>query len=136
MSTADTTDAAATAATAATATTVTTLPDNLMIITDLGEECDDEVACLLANEVAEKGVKVTLVFTNEAAQAAFLTLKPIHSDNLKMLNISDSLADIFKDGETNTLLQIGPVHHRTSLDIGSYPYNYFLLGTLGVTLNS
>ena len=107
-----------------------------MIITDLGEECDDEVACLLANEVAEKGVKVTLVFTNEAAQAAFLTLKPIHSDNLKMLNISDSLADIFKDGETNTLLQIGPVHHRTSLDIGSYPYNYFLLGTLGVTLNS
>ena len=51
------------------------LPDNLLIVTDFGEETDDEVTALLANRLRKLGVNVTLLFTTKHFKLQKLSMK-------------------------------------------------------------
>lgn len=113
----------------------TALPENLMVLTDFGEECDDEVACLLASRARRMGVRVLLVFTMEHYAEQHASYERFGGD-CPVVSVSDTLADFFQPNERNVLLQIGPVHGRQTLDVGVSDYDYYLLGTFGNTLNS
>ena len=112
------------------------VPDNLLVLTDFGEECDDEVACLLAERA--RGVRVLLVFTTEHYEKQRATFEGFGGRNCAVVSVGDeaSVAGFFRPGERNVLLQIGPVHGKQALDVGAADYDYYLLGTFGNTLNS
>jgi len=130
------------------------LPDNLVIITDHGEECDDEVACLLANRL---NINTTIIFTYNEPQneikkfkdwaALDITSKPVNA-KVGTIDLLDNLDNIFKENETNVLLQIGPIHNNDlrflknitdklkSCKSKNIEYEYILQGLQGRTLNS
>ena len=114
----------------------TALPRNLMVLTDFGEECDDEVACLLASRARRMGVRVLLVFTTKHYAEQRAVYASFGGGDCPVVSVSDTLADFFQPNERNVLLQIGPVHGRQTLDVGVSDYDYYLLGTFSDTLNS
>ena len=130
-------------------------PKNLVIITDHGEEADDEVTLLLASKLQAYGVNVSVVFTSKHAETEIekhlswakeqgsLPIKNIYS--LESFKKESTKEVFFQEGET-VVLQIGPVHrsnphtsnfmsHWSSLFEG-VSYDYYLLGLYGSTLNS
>ena len=126
----------------------------LAIITDHGEECDDEVMCIMADILHKKGlIDVRFLFTTKKARFSEQKSKfkgwggdeslvfSLHEEKdresfVKFLNGTSG-------GTSKTvLLQSGPVHDdqlsgtkwRPKLTKGSY--DYVLVGTFGNTLNS
>lgn len=108
------------------------LPDNLLLITDFGEECDDEVTVLLANRLVKLGVNVTLLFTTEhfkeqKAKYDFWSsqLDPLKFKKAQVHSIQSFpirlLKKVFPEttkrktrkSTVNAILQIGPIHGRT-----------------------
>lgn len=120
----------------------TELDFNLIIITDFGEECDDEVTSLLAPQNPENPALLNLVFTDEEhfdEQVAKFESFGGSRENVK--RVSD-LWSLFSPSPNirNVVLQIGPVHENTHgkliIPDGLPPYEYYLVGTVGKTLNS
>lgn len=116
-------------------------PKFMDIVTDLGEECDDEVACLLVYKrcAAEHTLFVRIFFTDPKGRGNFMELldgKPM-LPNLQLLAFTE---DTFKSNENQTLLvQIAPINKKYGLFCTEYakkPFDYILLGELGSTVNS
>jgi len=119
----------------------------LDLITDLGEECDDEVTALLVLMRAAQHPKehYNLVFTDPEGKKKFEAIRgstPIPK-NVNFRNIADYVvnAPFHPSAARRVVLQIGPV---TGVDeeatkalvarLGSY--QYAIVGTIGDTLNS
>lgn len=130
-------------------------PKNLLIITDHGEETDDEVTLLLAAKLQNYGVNVSAVFTSMHAEKEIRKhlswAKEQDSHPIKNIYSLESFRKeaakeiFFQEGKT-VVLQIGPVHglnphtpnflsHWSSL-FKDVSYDYYLLGLYGSTLNS
>ena len=125
----------------------------LAIITDHGEECDDEVMCRMADILHKKGlIDVRFLFTTKARFSEQKSkFKGWGGDESLVLSLHEE-----KDRESfvkflngtsggtskTVLLQVGPIHDdqlsgpewRPKLTKESY--DYVLVGTLGNTLNS
>lgn len=113
---------------------------NLYIITDFGEECDDEVACILASKLTNYNVK--FIFTNKKYQEQLANFVSYggHADKVHKLSTIETLFD--SDGP-NILLQIGPIHDtddnyykKFENGLKQTTYDWYLVGTFGNTLNS
>ena len=134
------------------------LDQNLLIVTDFGEEADDEVTALLASKLMSYGMRVHILFTSSRADEQIGKYRKWLEEarknqigykipSLSTLEEGLDLTKFFPKGKTNnSVLQIGPIHinrpgflafssHlvKSSADIS---YNYFLLGEYGKTLNS
>ena len=110
---------------------------NLIIITDFGEECDDEVVSILAPNSLEY---VNIVFTDEDHFDKHVrTFESFGGSRLHVQHVSH-LWHLFAPGKRNVVLQIGPVHAKThgQLVVPEWlpPYDYYLVGAIGTTLNS
>ena len=113
------------------------------IVTDLGEECDDEAACLhLYNLCAHNpDMFARVFFTNGNGKAMFVELlegKP-ELPNFKIFDFNDATFKANKGDQKTLLLQIGPIHVSQIEIVKAYaakPYDYILLGEIGSTLNS
>lgn len=113
---------------------------NLYIITDFGEECDDEVACILASKL--KNYNVKLIFTNQSYEeqlANFLSYGGSEAIVHKLSNIET----LFDSDGPNILLQIGPIHDSEDKYYNEFKeklekttYDWYLVGTFGTSLNS
>lgn len=89
----------------------------LLIITDFGEECDDETACLLANSLVFYGVDVRFLFTTARfaeQKNRFHTwngnpelVTSIHEDNDVITWFNTEQQD---NAARPIILQIGPIH--------------------------
>ena len=125
----------------------------LAIITDHGEECDDEVMCRMADILHKKGlIDVRFLFTTKARFSEQKSkFKGWGGDESLVLSLHEekdreSFVKFLNDTSGGTsktvLLQSGPIHDdqlsgpewRPELPKGSY--DYVLVGTLGNTLNS
>ena len=126
----------------------------LAIITDHGEECDDEVMCIMADILHKKGlIDVRFLFTTKKARFSEQKskFKGWGGDESLVLSLHEekdreSFVKFLNDTSGGTsktvLLQSGPIHDdqlsgtkwRPKLTKGSY--DYVLVGTLGNTLNS
>lgn len=114
------------------------------LVTDLGEECDDEAACVHLYNYCERtaGMFARVFFTKENAQIKFKSLlegKPPELHNFKTFNFNKATFKSKKSNEKTLLVQIGPID-KSQLDIveayATNPFDYILLGELGKTLNS
>ena len=106
---------------------------NLIIITDFGEECDDEVTVALAPKTAQ------LVFTDETNFDKQLSVyKSFGGDSSRVHTVKD-LWSLLKADKDNVILQIGPIHSEDHEDLvvpTGAVYDYHLVGVIGTTLNS
>jgi len=115
----------------------TELDFNLIIITDFGEECDDEVTSLLAPQTP---ALLNLVFTDEEHfDEQVAKFESFGGSRVNVQHVSD-LWSVFAANKRNVVLQIGPVHEKThgKLVIPDWlpPFEYYLVGAMGSTLNS
>lgn len=103
---------------------------NLIVLTDFGEECDDEVTSLLVPESAK------LVFTDENHFDKNVAKYREFGGKCTVHHVSE-LSELFKD-DNNVVLQIGPVHNAAHgvIDVSDKKYDWYLVGTIGGTLNS
>lgn len=110
---------------------------NLIIITDFGEECDDEVVSMLA---PQDPALLNLVFTDEEHfDEQVAKFESFGGSRVNIKHVSD-LWSVFAANKRNVVLQIGPVHEKThnKLVIPDWlpPFEYCLVGAVGSTLNS
>lgn len=123
----------------------------ILIITDAGEECDDEVTCLLADRMAENDwADVKFLFTNKEfdKQRGDFVRRGGRSDRVHAFpSEADACLFWLKSGEGNrTILQIGPIHEPKNKDgsphwtwrpdLSGCEYNYVLVGLFKVGLNA
>jgi len=103
---------------------------NLIVLTDFGEECDDEVTSLLVPDSAK------LVFTDEEHFDKNVAKYREFGGKCKVHHVSE-LAGLFEK-HNNVVLQIGPVHEHPHgvIDVSTQKYDWYLVGTIGGTLNS
>jgi len=103
---------------------------NLIVLTDFGEECDDEVTSLLVPESAK------LVFTDEDHFDKNVAKYREFGGKCTVHHVSE-LADLFEE-DNNVILQIGPVHEDPHgvIEVSTQKYDWYLVGTIGGTLNS
>lgn len=113
---------------------------NLYIITDFGEECDDEVACILASKLTNYNVKFIFTNQNYEEQLANFVSYGGHADKVYKLSTIETL---FHSDGPNILLQIGPIHdsqdnyyNKFENGLKETTYDWYLVGTFGNTLNS
>ena len=93
----------------------------LLVITDFGEECDDEVACLLASRL--HGFVVRFLFTTspERYQEQKAKFRDWGGDDASVCSIYEN-SDVIDwlnradgEGERPVVLQIGPIHEPESV---------------------
>jgi len=103
---------------------------NLIVLTDFGEECDDEVTSLLVPESAK------LVFTDEKHFDKNVAKYHEFGGKCTVHHVKDFSGLFEKDN--NVVLQIGPVHNAAHgvIDVSNKKYDWYLVGTIGGTLNS
>jgi len=124
---------------------------NLLIITDHGEECDDEITLQIANILNYYGINVTLCFTNsnEIEKQKYINWSKEISQTSKLktkicriFDNNTKETDIFS-GNRNVIYLCGPLHtnNNTHKEIflklksfNTYSYEYYQLGLPG-TLN-
>lgn len=126
---------------------------NIHIITDLGEECDDEVTvfCAILYAHYNHDIHFTIVFTDKHWQDSALkagidpstkytnvTFVCIHNNCNSLIMSHDSIIPV-----PDKVLQIGPMndennkyykYYTEKLENGSF--DYYIVGTIGNTLNS
>ena len=114
---------------------------NLIIITDFGEECDDEVTVALAPKTAQ------FVFTDKSNfdksdelddKSDLSVYKSFGGDKSRVHTVED-LWSLLKADKHNVILQIGPIHSKDYEDLvvpTDAVYDYHLVGVIGTTLNS
>jgi hypothetical protein len=107
-----------------------TVIKNLIVLTDFGEECDDEVTSLLVPESAK------LVFTDENHFDQNVAKYREFGGKCTVHHVKD-FAGLFEE-DNNVVLQIGPVHNAAHgvIDVPDKKYDWYLVGTIGGTLNS
>ena len=106
---------------------------NLIIVTDFGEECDDEVTVALAPKSAQ------FVFTDKANFDKQVSVYESFGGDKTRVHQVEELWSLFKDDKANIILQIGPVHSKDHGDLvvpSGKVYEYHLVGVIGTTLNS
>ena len=124
----------------------------LAIITDHGEETDDEVTCRMADILHKKGlIDVKFLFTTKARFSKQKSkFKGWGGDESLVLSLHkeedrESFVKFLNDTSRGTsktvLLQVGPIHEnqlseKWSPVLTKGSYDYVLVGTLGNTLNS
>ena len=113
------------------------------VVTDLGEECDDEVACLMLYDrcARDKNLFARIFFTNPAGRSLFIQLleERLILPNCKLLQFRKSTFKSNTGPDPTLLLQIGPIaskHLGTCKEYTTKPFHYILLGEKGKTLNS
>jgi hypothetical protein len=104
---------------------------NLIVLTDFGEECDDEVTSLLVPESAK------LVFTDEKHFDQNRSKYKEFGGKCTVHHFKD-FSNLFEEKNKNVVLQIGPVHEAAHgvIDVHDKKYDWYLVGTIGGTLNS
>ncbi len=106
---------------------------NLIIVTDFGEECDDEVTVALAPKTAQ------LVFTDKANFDKQVSVYESFGGDKTRVHPVENLWSLLEADKRNVILQIGPIHSKDHGDLvvptGSV-YEYHLVGLIGKTLNS
>lgn len=112
------------------------------IVTDVGEETDDEVTCLHLYNICEhnRSMIARVFFTNKAGQTMFKRLLGERPD-LPNFSTFDFNERTFEPNTEKTLLvQISPIPRAQFNIVQAYatkqPFDYILLGELGTTLNS
>jgi len=129
---------------------MTTIPKckYIDVITDAGEECDDEVGCVFLNSVCRKrkDIQVRVFCTNPKGKARLISMIGEVSENFELYDFTEEnfvqrdLANIVYHGPLPLLIQIGPVMPQYLEMCGKYAdsssFMYLLLGELGKTLNS
>jgi hypothetical protein len=137
------------------AATGNSLPSNLIILTDYGEEADDEITCFMANLLKKVGVKVTIIHTVMNDNAEFNKQNKLYKDRgglnpfisidaITNRHFNTYLSDV---PAKNVILQIGPIRDwkHTDVDFGKLKqtisqfkgrYKYYIEGTIGNTFNS
>ena len=124
-----------------------TLPTHLIILTDYGEEADDEVTCFMANLLKAKGVNVTIIHTQNDNQSEFEKQKSLYKERggkNNFFTIDEITQQQFKgflgsDPQKNVILQIGPITKlKNGVDISELngKYKYYIQGIIGATFNS
>lgn len=106
---------------------------NLIIVTDFGEECDDEVTVALAPKTAQ------LVFTDKANFDELVSVYESFGGDKTRVHPIKNLWSLLKAEKRNVILQIGPIHFKDYGDLVVPPgsvYEYHLVGLIGKTLNS
>lgn len=95
------------------------LPDHVLVLLDYDKTCDQEFASLLAGNLSDNGVNVTLLFTtsDDAHSATYAELS--QRDDCRCLNMSsllesyingtDFLASVFDESANNVIVQLAPV---------------------------
>lgn len=133
------------------ATADTVYSKQLVLITDVGEECDDEAAVYLATQIAaaKADLKLDVVFVH--GQEAIDNFKsmfdqdkdPSTPNGISFLAGSEQLSQVRKGTGVDEviILQIGPVNNADIKHVNAAikelkPYDYFLVGALGATFNS
>ena len=105
----------------------------LIVVTDYGEECDDEVTCLLVPPSSK------LVFTDDDQFDQNVAQYRTFGGQCSVHHVSE-LGELLDTDSKNIVLQIGPVHEaahgRIDDMISCKIYDWYLVGTLGGTLNS
>jgi len=103
---------------------------NLIVLTDFGEECDDEVTSLLVPESAK------LVFTDEKHFDQNVAKYKEFGGKCTVHHFKE-FSKLFEENN-NVVLQIGPVHKAAHgvIDVPDKEYDWYLVGTIGGTLNS
>ena len=103
---------------------------NLIVLSDFGEECDDEVTSLLVDQSAK------LVFTDEKHFDQNVKKYKEFGGNCAVHHVKD-FSGLFEE-DNNVVLQIGPVHNAAHgvIDVSDKKYDWYLVGTIGGTLNS
>lgn len=95
----------------------------LLVITDFGEECDDEVACLLANSLVLNGVDVRFLFTTAterfAEQKSRFEAWDGNPELVSSIHDKNDVIEWFNtkqggDSARPMILQIGPIHEPHS----------------------
>lgn len=112
-------------------------PNNLIIITDFGEECDDETTCLIAYLLRRvMDINVTIIFTNPNFESEVSKLErwvheyerdhpiPDHLHDLSQgsfrcvpldtIGRDFELSQFLEPKAKNTILQIGPIHTKNN----------------------
>ena len=122
-----------------------TLPTHLIILTDYGEETDDEVTCFMANLLSENGVKVTIIHTHSGDKDEFQKQEDLYKErggSNSFITIDEITQENFQgflgeEPEKNVILQIGPIT-QWKVNIGELKgkYKYCIEGTIGNTFNS
>lgn len=108
------------------------------IITDLGEECDDEVTifCAILNASLHPDTHFNIVFTDPhwRKSASRAGIEP----KLKMKNVTfyDLLSIPETKSKPSRVLQIGPVKINVKYYSNLKEFDYYIVGTIGNTLNS
>ena len=106
---------------------------NLIIVTDFGEECDDEVTVALAPKTAQ------LVFTDKANFDIQVSVYESFGGKKERVHPVEKLWSLLQADKRNVILQIGPIHSKVHgklvVPSGSV-YEYHLVGIIGATLNS
>tara|TARA_B110000208_G_scaffold189491_1_gene251149 strand:- start:91 stop:1488 length:1398 start_codon:yes stop_codon:yes gene_type:complete len=106
---------------------------NLIIITDFGEECDDEVTVALAPKTAQ------LVFTDKTNFDKQVSVYKKFGGDSSRVHAVEDLWSLLKADKHNVILQIGPIHSKDYGDLvvpTVAVYDYHLVGVIGTTLNS
>jgi len=106
---------------------------NLIIITDFGEECDDEVTVALAPKTTQ------LVFTDKVNFDKQVSVYKSFGGDKSRVHPVEELWSLLKADKRNVILQIGPIHSKDHGDLIVPPgtvYEYHLVGVIGTTLNS
>jgi hypothetical protein len=100
------------------------------VLTDFGEECDDEVTSLLVPGSAK------LVFTDENHFDQNVAKYREFGGKCAVHHVKD-FSGLFEE-DNNVVLQIGPVHNAAHgvIDVPDKKYDWYLVGTIGGTLNS
>ena len=106
---------------------------NLIIITDFGEECDDEVTVALAPKTTQ------LVFTDKVNFDKQVSVYKSFGGDKSRVHPVEELWSLLKADKVNVILQIGPIHSKVHRDLvvpTGAVYDYHLVGVIGTTLNS
>ena len=130
---------------------------NLLIVTDFGEETDDEIVALLSSKLISYGFKVHLLFTSPRAPEqikrykSWLVETAKNQASFKMASTSSLMDDFnfesfFPKKGVNKVLHIGPVHANQpggsdllvnmAKNLMKVSYEFYLLGEYGATVNS
>ena len=127
------------------------IPQNLLLISDFGEECDDEITALLAHKIAKiVGIKIHIIFTSPRAEEQISLFQRWLGEaspvTTSALSTPFDLKAFLKKDERNTILQIGPVHasrpegahflENIAQNLSGLSYQYYLLGAYGASVNS